>query len=85
MGSLTLPATGSVYLDANCFIYSVERVDPYRDMLDHLLDRGSCKAVLALRQLSLRCWKRSSSRIVRATKCSKVSTEPFPLEHPTLR
>lgn len=30
MGSLTLPPPGGrIYLDANTFIYSVERVDPY--------------------------------------------------------
>ena len=34
MGSLTLPALGPVYLDANGFIYSVERVEPYRTLLE---------------------------------------------------
>ena len=34
MGSLVLPASGIVYLDANCFIYSVERIDPYQAILD---------------------------------------------------
>lgn len=33
MGSLILPAGGSVYLDANCFIYSIEKVDPYYSLL----------------------------------------------------
>jgi predicted nucleic acid-binding protein len=33
---LTLPAEGSVYLDANGFIYSVERIEPYRTVLDPL-------------------------------------------------
>ncbi len=36
MGSLTLPALGPVYLDANGFIYSVERVEPYRTLLEPL-------------------------------------------------
>ncbi len=31
-----LPETGKIYLDANCFIYSVERIDPYREILDTL-------------------------------------------------
>lgn len=31
-----LPASGTVYLDANGFIYSIERIDPYRAMLDTL-------------------------------------------------
>lgn len=34
MGSLTLPTSGSVYLDANSFIYSVERIEPYRTLLE---------------------------------------------------
>ena len=36
MGSLALPTSGTAYLDANCFIYSVERIDPYRGILDTL-------------------------------------------------
>jgi predicted nucleic acid-binding protein len=36
VGSLVLPTTGIVYLDANCFIYSIERIDPYRAILDAL-------------------------------------------------
>ena len=34
MGSLTLPDNGPVYLDTNCFIYSVERAEPYRELLE---------------------------------------------------
>jgi len=34
MGSLTLPTSGPVYLDANGFIYSVERIEPYRTLLE---------------------------------------------------
>ena len=34
MGPLTLPANGPVYLDTNGFIYSVERVEPYRTLLE---------------------------------------------------
>ena len=34
MGPLTLPANGPLYLDANGFIYSVERVEPYRTLLE---------------------------------------------------
>jgi predicted nucleic acid-binding protein len=36
MGSLTLPSAGPIYLDANGFIYSVERIEPYRTMLEPL-------------------------------------------------
>ena len=34
MGSLTLPSSGPIYLDANGFIYSVERIEPYRALLE---------------------------------------------------
>lgn len=33
MGSLILPDSGAVYLDANCVIYSVERIEPYDRLL----------------------------------------------------
>ena len=33
MGSLILPTGGSVYVDANAIIYSVERVEPYSSLL----------------------------------------------------
>ena len=33
MGPLMLPSGGSVYVDANAIIYSVERVEPYRSLL----------------------------------------------------
>ncbi len=33
MGSLALPNSGSVYLDANGFIYSVEKIEPYCSLL----------------------------------------------------
>lgn len=36
MGPLALPAGGPVYLDTNCFIYTVERIDPYRVALDSI-------------------------------------------------
>ncbi len=34
MGPLILPPTGPIYLDANGFIYSMERIEPYRTMLE---------------------------------------------------
>ena len=34
MGPLTISSAGPVYLDATIFIYSVERVEPYRTLLD---------------------------------------------------
>jgi predicted nucleic acid-binding protein len=33
MGTLTLPSTGPIYLDASGFIYSVERIEPYSTLL----------------------------------------------------
>ena len=48
MGALTLPASGTIYLDANGFIYSVERIDPYRSVLDTLwltVSAGQIKVV----------------------------------------
>jgi len=36
VGTLTLPTSGTVYLDTNSFIYSIERIDPYRAVLDIL-------------------------------------------------
>lgn len=34
MGPLILPVNGPVYLDSNGFIYSVERIEPYRTLLE---------------------------------------------------
>ena len=34
MGPLDLPSAGLVYLDASSLIYSVERVEPYRTLLE---------------------------------------------------
>ena len=34
MGSLTLPSTGLIYVDASGLIYSMERVEPYRALLE---------------------------------------------------
>ncbi len=34
MEPLTLPPSGTVYLDASGFIYSAERVEPYRELLE---------------------------------------------------
>jgi len=33
MGSLTLPTSGTVYIDANCAIYAVEKIAPYDAVL----------------------------------------------------
>ena len=36
MGALSLPASGPVYVDANTVIYAVERIEPYRTVLEPL-------------------------------------------------
>ena len=36
MGSLILPPNGPIYLDASGLIYSVERIEPYRTLLEPL-------------------------------------------------
>ncbi|NJN93294.1 MAG: hypothetical protein HC875_03995 [Anaerolineales bacterium] len=36
MGTLTLPATGAVYIDANVAIYSIEKIEPYWTLLQPL-------------------------------------------------
>ena len=33
MGPLILPTSGPVYIDANAIIYSVERIEPYHELL----------------------------------------------------
>lgn len=33
MGTLTLPDTGQIYLDASSIIYSVEKIEPYWSLL----------------------------------------------------
>lgn len=48
MGSLTLPISGTIYLDANGFIYTVEKIEPYRSDLVTLwqaVQSGTLKVV----------------------------------------
>ena len=41
MGALILPASGSVYIDANAIIYSIERIEPYRELLAPMWEEAS--------------------------------------------
>jgi len=41
MEPLILPTGGSVYVDANAIIYSVERVEPYHDLLSPMWEEAS--------------------------------------------
>lgn len=36
MGQLTLPSSGNIYIDANVVIYSIEKIQPYRQILHPL-------------------------------------------------
>lgn len=45
MGPLVLPASGNVYLDADGFIYSIERIDPYWSTLDTLWQTVSTRQI----------------------------------------
>jgi len=40
VGSLVLPSAGVVYIDANVLIYSVERIEPYRTLLEPMWQQG---------------------------------------------
>ncbi|MCG3130624.1 MAG: hypothetical protein FLDDKLPJ_01390 [Phycisphaerae bacterium] len=48
MGSLILPSTGSVYVDANMVIYAVEKVAPYSEMLEPLWQKTAAGALSVL-------------------------------------
>jgi hypothetical protein len=36
MGTLILPLSGRVYVDSNAVIYAIERIEPYRTLLEPL-------------------------------------------------
>ena len=40
MGQLTLPLAGLIYIDASSLIYSVERVEPYRTILEAMWQKA---------------------------------------------
>lgn len=40
MGKLTLPSSGSVYVDTNALIYLVERIEPYLTASAPIRDAG---------------------------------------------
>ncbi len=41
MGTLILPASGRIYVDANAVIYAVERIEPYQTLLEPLWQAAS--------------------------------------------
>ena len=40
MGSLDLPSEGLIYIDASTLIYSVERVEPYRELISPMWEQA---------------------------------------------
>ena len=40
MGTITLPDRGPIYLDACALIYSVERIEPYRTLIEPVWQRA---------------------------------------------
>jgi hypothetical protein len=52
MGTLTLPASGSVYIDANAVTYSVERIESYHELLAPMWDEARAgRCILASSEL----------------------------------
>ena len=48
MGQLVLPAFGNVYVDANCIIYSVEKVAPFAELLRPLWEAAAAGRIRAV-------------------------------------
>lgn len=46
MGYLSVPAAPAVYLDANCFIYYVERIEPYYSALRPLYEAAASGSMI---------------------------------------
>ena len=45
MGSLTLPSSGIVYVDTDCVIYSVEKIEPFSTLLDQVWRSAKAGAI----------------------------------------
>jgi len=69
VGALTLPTSGSIYLDANCVIYSYERVEPYRTLLQPMWDAadpqtyGIVTSELTLLEVLVKPFKTGNTRL----------------------
>ena len=48
MGPLRLPPAGLVYVDANVLIYSVERIEPYRSLLEPMWEQAQGGSITAV-------------------------------------
>ena len=54
MGALTLPDRGPIYMDACGFIYSVERIEPYRTLMDPVWNQAKTgQFVIVTSELSM--------------------------------
>ncbi len=54
MGTLILPHRGPIYLDACAFIYSVERIEPYRALLEPMWQQARAgQFVIVTSELSM--------------------------------
>lgn len=54
MGALTLPTAGPIYLDTSGFIYSAERIEPYRTLLEPMWQQAQAgKFVIVSSELAL--------------------------------
>ena len=77
MGPLTLPAGGSVYIDANAIIYSVERIEPYRELLAPMWEEARAGRFRLTSQRACRIGDRSSSPCGKATPGLRCYSAPI--------
>ena len=76
MGLLTIPDGGPIYMDTCGFIYSVERIEPYRTLIESVWRRAKTgQFVIVTSELSI--METIVNRCETATKCSKGSSEIF--------
>lgn len=57
MGTLTLPTSGPIYLDASGFTYSVERIEPYCTLLEPMWRQALAGQFVIVSSVWW-CWKR---------------------------
>lgn len=74
MGTLTLPNSGPIYLDACGFIYSVEHIEPYRGLMEPMW-RQAATGQLTIVTSELSVMDLWSSLYATATKCSSGTSK----------
>ena len=93
MGSLTIPASGSVYLDTNPIIYSVEKHPVYWPLLQPLWQAAKGKAVeivssdLALMETLIGPFKAGDATLAKTYEqlFQQAQTRLLPITHTVLR